>query len=135
MNKIIHISDIIAKKGFLLVLKFDDGEIRFIDFAEYLNKYEHEHNHKLKDLKQFYKVKVKHGSLFWPNTKRYIIYNNRKFVDYYNPDPEIIYTESKPFTIENFNYLYRILKKYNPKLNIENKDLISVHKILSFLSY
>ncbi len=84
-------------------------------------------------MKQFYKVKVKHGSLFWPNTKRYIIYNNRRFVDYYNPDPEIIYTESKPFTIENFNYLYRILKKYNPKLNIENKDLISVHKILSFL--
>ncbi len=134
MQQPIMINKILAKKGYLLVLEFNNGERRFIDFLEYLKKYKNNANHKLFNSKEFKKIKVKNGTLVWSNTKRIIEINGKKFIDYYNPDPYLIYQESKPMTWDFSNDFFKLLLKYDDNLKAKYKrkkpDLVTFSKIL-----
>ena len=135
MNKQpLYITKIVKRIGYLVVLEFSNGERRFIDFKQYLQKHKTQQNKiLLESEKAFAKIKLNETTVYWPNTARKI----DEFIDYYNPDPEVIYKESKPLTLEYTQEFYKLLRKYSTKIKEKYQrkqpDLISFSKTVSAL--
>lgn len=59
-----RVKNVNAIEDYILVLEFDNGEIKYFDVKPYLN---HKVFEKLKDVKEFNKVKVSELSIEWEN--------------------------------------------------------------------
>jgi hypothetical protein len=90
--KVVRIENIV---GYRITLRFDNNEVRLIDFSEIFTGDKPFHNNFLKDYEKFREVEILEDTLAWPNVGTWSKdFEGNEVFDYYDIDPGFLYENS-----------------------------------------